>query len=55
MELIIKKLYLDYNCKRIYLSVVESNKVAVQLYESLGFKKTMFLDPMGERIMKRLK
>ncbi len=55
MELILQKMYEDYNCKKIYLSVHENNFPAIKLYEKLGFKKTMFKDPKGERIMTRIK
>ncbi len=51
MELILKKMYEDYSCKKIYLSVHEGNYNAIRLYEKLGFKKTLFKDPKGERVM----
>ncbi len=53
MGLIIEKMYVDYACKKIYLSVHENNFSAIKLYEKLGFKKTIFKDPKGERIMLR--
>ncbi len=53
MELILSKMHEEYNCKKIFLSVCENNFLAIKLYESLGFKKTRFKDPKGERIMIR--
>ncbi len=53
IELIVQKLYDEYNCKKIYLSVHENNVNAIELYKKLGFKKTMLKEPKGERIMTR--
>ncbi len=53
MVLILEKMHKDYNCKKIYLSVHEDNYAAIRLYEKLGFKKTLFKDAKGERIMTR--
>ncbi len=53
MELILQKMYSDYNCKKIFLSVYENNLHAIKLYEKLEFKKTIFKEPTGERIMTR--
>ncbi len=55
MELILEKMYEDYNCKKIHLSVHEDNSFAIKLYQKLGFAKTIFKDPKGERIMTRKK
>ncbi len=55
MMLIIDKMYLDYHCKKIFLSVIEDNIQAISLYKKLGFKKTWSKDPNGERIMIRTK
>ncbi len=55
MVLILEKMYEDYRCKKIYLSVHEDNRTAIELYEKLGFKKTFFKDTKGERIMTRTK
>ncbi len=54
MELILEKMYQDYSCKKIYLSVHQDNASAIRLYEKLGFNKTLFKDPKGERIMTRI-
>ncbi len=51
MRLILEKMHEEYKCKKIYLSVHENNFSAINLYEKLGFKKTIFKDPKGERIM----
>ncbi len=53
MNLILQKMYDDYNCKKIYLSVHEDNYPAIELYEKLGFTKTRHKDSNGERIMTR--
>ncbi len=55
MELILEKMYDEYQCKKIYLSVHESNFLAIQLYKKLGFKNTIFKDQKSERIMIRTK
>ncbi len=55
LELILGKMYQDYKCNKIYLSVHESNIVAIELYQKLGFKKTLFKDSKGERIMRHKK
>ncbi len=53
MNLIIEKLYSDYNCKKIYLSVFPNNSLAISMYMRLGFKKTLFKESTGERIFSR--
>ncbi len=53
LALILQKMYQDYGCHKIYLSVHEDNTLAILLYEKLGFKKTPFKDPKGERIFTR--
>lgn len=40
-----------YPKKPVYLSVFEQNKVAIQLYQKLGFNFTEELDENGEKIM----
>ncbi len=52
MRLIVEKLFQEYSCNKIFLSVIETNFVAIQMYEKIGFKKTRFKDPNGERVMK---
>ncbi len=51
LRLILSTLQKDYSCNRIYLSVFEGNYGAIELYKKLGFKKTWFKEPTGERIM----
>ncbi len=51
MLLILQKLYTDYDCKKIFLSVIEDNAIAITLYENLGFRRTAHKDPNGEQIM----
>ncbi len=53
LQLIIDNLYRKYENKKIYLSVYEENVTATELYLKLGFKKTRFKEPTGERIMTR--
>ncbi len=55
MELILQKMHEDYCCNKIYLSVHEDNFLAIKLYNKLGFKKTIFKDLKGERIMARVR
>ncbi len=55
MKLILDKMHEAYRCKKIYLSVHEDNDNAIRLYEQVAFKKTLFKDPKGERIMTRTK
>jgi len=55
LQLLIPQMYDKYHCKKIYLSSKEANVYAIKLYEDLGFKKTIFKDPQGERIMTRKK
>ncbi|MBD1222095.1 GNAT family N-acetyltransferase [Virgibacillus halodenitrificans] len=42
----------EYGVKDIHLSIVEENKVARHLYESIGFKYINEKDPNGELIFK---
>lgn len=49
--LLINKIYLEYNCDEIYLSVYASNQVAIKIYESLGFAFNGELDINKEKVM----
>lgn len=40
-----------YGCKKIYLSVFETNVAAISLYEKFGFAFTGELDIGGEKVM----
>ena len=51
VSLLIKRLKEEYPPQKIYLSVVEQNKVAIKLYYSFGFQFTGELDTKGEKIM----
>lgn len=51
VKLLIKRLYKEYGYNKIYLSVYESNKNAINLYKSLGFKFNGEIDINGENVM----
>ncbi len=51
MQSILPKMRSGYRCKNVFLSVFEGNIAAISLYEKLGFRKTLFKEPSGERIM----
>ncbi len=51
LQLTLDKIFIDYSCSKIYLSVFEENTTAVELYLKSGFKKTIFKDSNNERIM----
>ncbi|MGD6960090.1 GNAT family N-acetyltransferase [Rossellomorea aquimaris] len=42
----------EYGVNVIYLSIIEENKIAHSLYESIGFQLTNERDPNGELIFK---
>ncbi|MEF9935161.1 MAG: GNAT family N-acetyltransferase [Clostridium sp.] len=48
---LIKRLFDEYNCNEIYLSVYDYNKFAIRLYESIGFKFNGEVDSKGEKVM----
>ncbi len=52
LKIICDKIFQEYNCKKLFLSVHKENTQAIMLYEKLGFKKTLFKDSNGELIMK---
>lgn len=41
----------EYNTDKVYLSVYDSNKVAIKIYQKLGFKFNGKYDINGEKIM----
>ncbi len=51
LVLIIDQMFSNYECKKILLSVHEDNINAIELYKKVGFQKSIFKDPKGERIM----
>ena len=38
-QLLLEKAFLDYQLHRVYLTVLEDNEIAIELYEKIGFKK----------------
>ena len=48
---LIQRLREEYRCKKIYLSIVEGNWAAAELYQKFGFRLTGKRDPHGEQIM----
>lgn len=41
----------QYNCNEIYLSIFENNKLAINLYKSIGFSFNGEVDYNGEKVM----
>lgn len=50
MKQLIEIVSKEYDVKTIYLSIIEENKVAHQLYKSIGFEFINERDPNGELI-----
>ncbi|MDD3394400.1 MAG: GNAT family N-acetyltransferase [Anaerotignum sp.] len=48
---LLKKLSIEYDCNKIYLSVYDVNKPAICLYKQIGFYFNGEFDTKGERIM----
>ena len=48
---LVDRLFAEYRCRKIYLSVIPGNSLAIRLYESFGFRFTGKQDLHGERIM----
>lgn len=48
---LVRLLIRDYNCKKIYLSVIKENENAIRMYEKFGFSFTGKRDLHGEHIM----
>lgn len=48
---LINKIFNDFKCDEIYLSIFDDNLNALKLYNSLGFKANGELDYGGENIM----
>lgn len=51
VKFLIKKLYKEYNCNKIYLSVYDDNFNAIKLYKKIGFNFNGELDINGEKVM----
>ncbi|MFV0551588.1 MAG: GNAT family N-acetyltransferase [Anaerorhabdus sp.] len=51
LPILLEKLYKDYAVDKIFLSVYETNELAIHLYEKLGFKFNGELDINNERVM----
>lgn len=49
--LLLDLLYQEYHQDKIYLSVYEANKAAIQLYQNMGFHFNGLEDTKGEKIM----
>lgn len=50
---LLSRIEAEYGCERIYLSVVEGNRVAERLYERFGFARNGERDLHGEHVMVR--
>ncbi len=55
MKIIIEQLYEEYHCSILYLSVIQENKKAISMYQSLGFIKTKQIDDNNEQVYIRFK
>lgn len=51
VKLLINHLYKEYGYSKIYLSVYEDNKNAINLYKNLGFDFNGEIDINGEKVM----
>ncbi len=51
VKILIKRLYKEYGYKKIYLSVYDDNKAAIDLYKKVGFSFNGEVDSKGEKIM----
>ncbi len=51
LALLIDRLKGEYNCRKIYLSVIDGNATAVKLYRRFGFEFNGKKDIHGEKIM----
>lgn len=51
VEILLKRLYEEYNEKKTYLSVYDDNEAAVKLYKRIGFVFNGEIDTKGEKIM----
>lgn len=51
VRLLINELYKEYGYKNIYLSVYDSNIIAISLYKKIGFEFNGEVDIKGEKVM----
>lgn len=51
VRVLLKHLHREYGHEKVYLSVYDSNKVATNLYEKIGFKFNGEVDLKGEKVM----
>lgn len=51
LNALIEHLYAIYNCKQIFLSLYDNNKVALNLYKKFGFKFNGEFDINNEKVM----
>lgn len=51
VDMLVGKLAAEYGQRRVYLSVYDSNKPAIHLYETAGFYFNGEYDTKGERVM----
>nr|WP_278320083.1 GNAT family N-acetyltransferase [Haloimpatiens massiliensis] len=51
LDILIERLFNEYNCGQIYLSVYEDNAQAINMYKRRGFKFNGEIDINGEKVM----
>lgn len=52
LRALLARLFEEYGCDAVYLSLYETNRVAYALYEAAGFVSTDEWDINGERVMR---
>ena len=51
LKLLIKHISKEYNANEVFLSVYDCNKLAIKIYEKLGFEFNGEVDSKGEKLM----
>lgn len=51
LDYLLKYLKQNFSITKIYLSVHETNKQAIQLYQSFGFVNTLNIDPTNKELI----
>lgn len=51
LKLLIKRIYEEYECEKIYLSIYEDNEKALEMYKKIGFSFNGEYDTKGEKVM----
>lgn len=51
LRILLARLYREYRCRRIYLSIIEENRTAAKLYERFGFHFNGERDLNDEKVM----